>query len=336
MATPEPITIHVGTRRSALALKQVDMVTEWLQKAHPHLRVEVHAVSVAGDRDKTTPLPALGKGLWTTELESQLLSKELDVIVHCLKDMPTSLPEGCTIGAVAAREDPRDVAIFKDQQKHSKLADLPAGSIVGTSSVRRAAQLRRKYPGLVFKDVRGNIDTRLKKLETEDYDCIILAAAGMLRMGFDARIGQYLDADNGTLYAVGQGALALEARKDDDKILGVLQSIVDQPTMLATYAERSVMRTLEGGCSVPIGVETSWVESESGPKKLRLRAMVISLDGTNAIETERTEEVAALLQADNFGRKVAQDLIDKGARTILDVINQGRENNPAAVKVGDV
>ncbi len=347
MATSEPPPIRVGTRRSGLALKQTEIVIGILSKAHPHLKFEVKVLSVAGDRDKTTPLPALGKGVWTNELEAQLATGELDLVVHSLKDMPTVLPDGCVLGAVTTREDARDVVVFKDPQKHRKLSDLPDGSIVGTSSVRRAAQRRRWYPKLAFKDVRGNIDTRLKKVETEDYDCVILAAAGLLRMGFDDRIGQFLDSETeggGLLHAVGQGALGIEARKNDDRVLRLLQSAVDQPTMLATFAERSVMRTLEGGCSVPIGVETSWVDGDAeddgegeGPrkvKKLRLRAVVVSVDGTESVEAERTEEVMALLQADTFGQKVAQDLVDKGAQTILNRINQGREDNPAALKVG--
>lgn len=333
--TPQPVVIHVGTRRSGLALKQTEIVVNALQKAHPHAQFEVHPLSVAGDRDKTTPLPELGKGLWTSELEAQLVTKELDMIVHSLKDMPTTLPDGCVLGCVTAREDPRDVVVFRQADKYHKLADLPDGSIVGTSSVRRAAQLRRRYPGLKFKDVRGNIDTRLKKVETDEYDCTILAAAGLLRMGFDGRIGQYLESGTeggGLLHAVGQGALGIEVRRDDERVLGMLQSIIDLPTMLACFAERSLMRTLEGGCSVPIGVETSWVEPG---KKLGLRAVVVSLDGAEGVEAERTAEVATLAQADEFGVKIAQDLVEKGAQRILDVINTGRDGHTGALKLGN-
>ena len=347
-STP-PLMIRVGTRRSALALKQVDFVCAALKAAHPHVTFEVHAMATMGDRDKTTPLPELGKGLWTSELEAKLEAREIDMVVHCLKDMPTTLPEGCVLGCVTAREDPRDVVIFKQAHagKYKKLADLPAGAVVGTSSVRRAAQLRRRYPGLVFKDVRGNIDTRLRKVDEEGYDCIILAAAGLLRLNVGDRIAQYLDSSTeggGMLHAVGQGVLGLEVREGDERVLSILKAVEDTPAMMAGFAERSVMRTLEGGCSVPIGVETAWVDEggevagEGQPRRknrLRIRAMVISLDGTECVEGEMTEEVTSLVQADSLGKKMAQELVEKGAQKILDVINQGRSGTTGALKLGD-
>jgi hydroxymethylbilane synthase len=166
----EPFTIRIGTRRSPLALKQVDLVIAELQKVHKDITFEVCPIATMGDRDKTTPLPELGKGLWTNELEAQLGAKQVDFVVHCCKDMPTTLPEGCQLGCIMEREDPRDVVIFKKAHgdKYKKLGDLPQGAVVGTSSVRRAAQLRRNYPGLVFRDVRGNIDTRLRKVDEEE------------------------------------------------------------------------------------------------------------------------------------------------------------------------
>ncbi|KAK3945784.1 porphobilinogen deaminase, dipyromethane cofactor binding domain-containing protein [Diplogelasinospora grovesii] len=351
----EGYTIRVGTRRSALALKQAELVISSLSSAHPHVNFEVHAMATMGDRDKTTPLPEMGKGLWTSELEAKLVAKEVDIIVHSLKDMPTTLPSGCLLGCVTKREDPRDVVIFKEDKYKTlaELAELKEGAVVGTSSVRRAAQLRRRYPGLKFKDVRGNIDTRLKKLDDPEngLDCIILAAAGLLRMDFGDRIGQYLESSTeggGLLHAVGQGALGIECREDDERVLGLLKSIEHTPTMMAAFAERSVMRTLEGGCSVPIGVETSWVEGEDteeegegeskGGRKLRIRAIVVSLDGTEGVDGEKVEEVASLAQADSLGKKMAQELVDKGAQKILDVINNAREGHEGAgaVKVGDV
>lgn len=340
-----PKTINVGTRRSALALRQTELVIAALTRAHPHATFRVHTISTMGDRDKTTPLPALGKGLWTTELEASLLSRECDMIVHSLKDMPTTLPEGCVLGCVPAREDSRDVVVFSrahaDAGRYKTLRDLPEGSVVGTSSVRRAAQLKRFYPGLVFRDVRGNIDTRLRKCDEEGYDAIILAAAGLLRLDFGARIAQYLDSNTeggGLLHAVGQGGLGLEVRADDEEMKGMLKAIEDTPTMMACFAERSVMRTLEGGCSVPIGVETAWVEGEEGgekKKKLQLRAVVVSLDGQKAVDGERTQEVNSLAEAEALGKELAQKLAREGAQQILDDINKGRDSG-AAVKVGDV
>lgn len=337
-APPAPITINVGTRRSALALKQAELVVSALQSAYPGITFAVHGMATAGDRDKTTPLPNLGKGLWTSELEAKLTAGEFDLVVHSLKDMPTTLPAGCALGGVTAREDPRDVVVFRgssDVQGESKrprvLADLPPGSVVGTSSVRRAAQLRHRYSGLAFRDIRGNIDTRLKKLDAADspYDCIVLAAAGLLRMGLGGRIAQYLEwATAGGGHAVGQGAMGIEVREGDERVLSLLRSIEDRPTTLACVAERSVMRALEGGCSVPVGVETSW----EGNGKLRLRATVVSLDGQEAVDGDEVGEVSTLEEADGFGKRVARGLVDKGAQKILDVINANRVTTAPVVK----
>ncbi|KAK4114578.1 porphobilinogen deaminase [Canariomyces notabilis] len=338
MSSPKPFTVRIGTRRSALALRQTDLIMEALKRAHPHLTFEVHAMATMGDRDKTTPLPALGKGLWTSELEAKLASREVDVIVHCLKDMPTTLPEGMVLGVVTEREDPRDVVVFSARHagRYERLADLPDGAIIGTSSVRRAAQLRRRYPRLVFRDVRGNIETRLRKCDEEDYDAIILAAAGLLRMNYGERIAQFLDSGTeggGLLHAVGQGALGLEVREGDQTMLELLEAVRHVPTEIACYAERSVMRTLEGGCSVPIGVETAWVE-EDGKKKLRLRAVVVSLDGNSAVDGESVQEVTSLREAEDMGKRLAEKLASIGAQKILDEINKGRESG-AALKVSD-
>jgi hydroxymethylbilane synthase len=340
MATPTPLTIKIGTRRSALAMRQTELVIAGLQRAHPHVSFEINAMATMGDRDKTTPLPELGKGLWTSELEAKLMSREVDVIVHSLKDMPTTLPPGCSLSCITAREDPRDVVIFNAAHEKAGrvkgLKDLPEGAVVGTSSVRRAAQLKRVYPGLVFRDVRGNIETRLKKCDEEGFDAIILAAAGLLRLNFGQRIAQYLDSTTeggGLLHAVGQGALGLEVRDEDEQMKELLKAIVDTPTMVACFAERAVMRKLEGGCSVPIGVETEWVEEE-GKKKLRLRAVVVSLDGSRAVEGERTQEISSLAEAEAMGKELATKLAGEGAQQILDEINKGRASG-AAVKVGD-
>ncbi|OLN82138.1 Porphobilinogen deaminase [Colletotrichum chlorophyti] len=327
--------IHVGTRKSALAMKQSEIVVEGLSKARPDMKFEIHGMQTLGDKDQITALYNFGgKGLWTNELEAKLVAKELDIIVHSLKDMPTTLPDGCVLGCVTKREDPRDVVVFKagvaDKHGWKTIADLPDGSVIGTSSVRRIAQLKRRYPGLKFADVRGNIETRLRKLDDPEgpFQAIILAAAGLLRMNYGARISQYLESESGgTLHAVGQGALGIEARSDDERVLSVLKEIEDRPTMLACVAERTVMRTLEGGCSVPIGVETSWVEDG---EKLRLKATVVHVDGTHGVDAERTEVIKTAEEADAFGKLVAQDLVDRGAQKILDDINQVRPGNQPA------
>lgn len=331
-------TVHIGTRRSALALRQVELVIASLQPHHPNIHFQVHALATLGDKNQTASLPSLGKGLWTNELEAKLFSNEVDFIVHCLKDVPTTLPEGGKIGVVTEREDPRDVVVMKkkwaEEGKYKTLADLPEGAIVGTSSVRRAAQLRRRYPGLVFKDVRGNIETRMRKCDEEDYDCIILAAAGLLRMGYDARIAQWLDSTTeggGMLHAVGQGALAMEIREGDGKTLEIIKPLCHEKTMLATFAERAVMRSLEGGCSVPIGVETKWV----GEDKLQLKATVVSLDGKESVDGQSVEVIKTIEEAEKMGKELAEDLAKRGAQKILDFVNQGRASG-GALKVGDL
>lgn len=245
--------------------------------------------------------------------------------MHCLKDMPTQLPPKCVIGGIMEREDPRDVVVMKAGLAYKTLADLPEGAVVGTSSVRRSAQVKRLYPKLAFKDVRGNVGTRLAKLDDDanGYSCLVLAAAGMLRLNLGGRITQYLDSkttEGGMLYAVGQGALAIEVREGDEKVLSVIEKLNDRDSSLAGTAERSLMRTLEGGCSVPIGVESTWIETG----KLLMKAIVVSLDGKQSVEAQRLDEILTLEDADQFGWKLAQDLVEKGAATILEAINLNR------------
>ncbi|KAI0009051.1 porphobilinogen deaminase [Xylariaceae sp. FL0662B] len=327
-STAKP-TIRVGTRKSALALKQADLVVTALQQLHPDINFEIKGMHSTADKDKITALYKFGgKGLWTNELEAELVAGALDLIVHSLKDMPTALPAGCALACVAPREDPRDVVVVKRalRDRYKSLADLPDGAVVGTSSVRRMAQIRRRFPKLQFRDVRGNIDSRLKKLDADDgeYAVLILAAAGLLRMGLEDRISQYLESSTeggGMLHAVGQGGLGIEARADDQQTLDLLKPFESVDTMLACEAERSVMRTLEGGCSIPIGVETQWL----GDNKLRLTATVVSVDGTEAADAEKIEEIKSREEAVEFGKRVAQQLTDNGAQKILDVINAERE-----------
>lgn len=318
--------INVGTRKSPLAMAQANIVVAALQPLFPAYSFPIHGMTTTGDRDQNTALYNFGgKGLWTSQLEERLVNRELDMVVHCLKDMPTTLPPGCVLGCITDREDARDTLIIKkalvDKHGWKTLADLPAGSVVGTSSVRRIAQLARRYPALKFKDHRGNIQTRLQKLDDDpELTAIILAAAGLLRMDLGHHISQYLDVDNGgILHAVGQGALAIECREGDERVLAVLRQLEDEQTMLACEVERSLMRTLEGGCSVPIGVETHWVQG-----KLRVRATVVDVSGTNGVDTEATEDITTRVAADEFGKRLALDLVSKGADKILDVITSVR------------
>lgn len=302
------------------------MVLADLKKAHPDVSYEIHAMSTMGDKNQTTALHEFGaKSLWTHELEAQLLEGKLDLIVHCLKDMPTQLPPKCVIGCIMAREDPRDCVVMKAGLQYKSLLELPEGAVVGTSSVRRSAQIKRLYPKLKFKDVRGNVGTRLNKLDAEDgeYSCLILAAAGIIRMDWGARITQYLDSKTeggGMLHAVGQGALAIEIREGDERVMKLLSSLSNPTSTFAGLAERSLMRTLEGGCSVPIGVETTWIEKG----KLLMKAIVVSLDGAESVEAERLDEVLSEKDADEFGWNLSQDLVKKGADKILKAINLNR------------
>ncbi|KAH7067366.1 porphobilinogen deaminase, dipyromethane cofactor binding domain-containing protein [Paraphoma chrysanthemicola] len=346
--------INIGTRNSTLAQIQARAVASALKSAHPDRTYNVCPVMVQGDRDKITPLQQLSQGenaksLWTGELESMLETGELDMIVHCLKDMPTQLPDNLTLGAILDREDPRDALIISPRlPKDTTLATLPQGATIGTSSVRRAAQLRKIYPHLQYADLRGNVGTRLGKLDAEDsqYSAIILAAAGLKRMGLDNRISQYLSSSvGGMLHAVGQGALAIEIRKEDTAIQALLDKVQDERSTRACSAERALLRALEGGCSVPIGVETSWrggkglavgaqpardydkhgnaveePEPSLDDQELVMKTLVVSVDGTESVEHEAVRKVRSTEEAEEMGREVAKILIEKGASKILEKI----------------
>jgi hydroxymethylbilane synthase len=307
------------------------MIATALQYLYPDHTFPVQPMSTAGDLNKVTPLYQFdAKALWTRELEVALLEGEIDMIVHSLKDMPTTLPEGCALGAITEREDPRDAVVVKAGLNYKGLDELPEGSVIGTSSVRRIAQLRRAYPHLHYADVRGNVDTRLKKLDhsTEpNYSAIILAEAGLARMELNHRSTCLLSSPI-LLHAVGQGSLGIEIRAGDDKTMELLRPLNHRESRLRCLAERSLMRALEGGCSVPIGVETSL---EQGGKTLQLKAVVVTVDGERAVHGEGRvtfeeveEEDAA---ADKLGLQVAGDLLGRGAQKLLDAIRFQKEDH---------
>ena len=260
-------TFRIGTRRSHLALVQTDEVIKALRAAWPNAshKYEVCPMSSTADNDQRTALYKFNeKALWTQELEVELAEGRIDFIVHSLKDMPTQLPHGLELGCVTSRADARDALVVKigSEGKYRNLAELPEGAVVGTSSLRRIALLKRHYPHLKFADVRGNIGTRLAKLDNPDgqFDAIVIAVAGLARIGMENRITQYLSKnDGGMLHAVGQGALGIETRSDDQRVEALLKAISCQRSTRQALAERSLLRTLEGGCSVPIGVETEWL-----------------------------------------------------------------------------
>lgn len=304
--------IRIGSRKSQLALVQTHWVQGELQRAYGDRAFEVVTMSTQGDQILDVALAKIGdKGLFTKELEDAMLSGAVDFAVHSLKDLPTNLPQGLALGAVTEREDPSDAVVFHGRHQHKNLEHLPDGAVIGTSSLRRLAQLRHHYPHLAFKDVRGNLNTRLAKLDQGEYDALILAAAGLQRLGMPERIDQILDPEI-CLHAVGQGALGIECRDQDGEILGLFAPISHEPTTVRCWAERSFLRELEGGCQVPIGVNSK-IEGD----RLTLKGMVASLDGTRLIKAEITDSQD---QAEAIGVALARQLKAEGAQEILDQI----------------
>ncbi|MGK7919561.1 MAG: hydroxymethylbilane synthase [Trichodesmium sp.] len=305
-------TVRIGSRKSQLALVQTYWVQEELQKNFPDITFEVETMSTQGDKILDVPLAKIGdKGLFTKELEVGMLDKKTDLAVHSLKDLPTNLPEGLMLGCVTERENPADALVVHEKFKDKQLETLPEGAVIGTSSLRRLAQLRHHYPHLEFKDVRGNLNTRLAKLDAGEYDAIILAFAGLHRLGMGDRIHQVIPPEV-SLHAVGQGALGIECREGDTKILDLLKSLEHTTTAQRCYAERAFLRELEGGCQVPIGVNTQ-IEGE----QLTLTGLVASLDGKKLV---KDVVIGAAADAEQIGIELAKKLREQGAQEILDAI----------------
>jgi hydroxymethylbilane synthase len=304
-------TLRIASRGSQLALWQSRAVEAALRAADPSLQVSIDTVRTLGDRILDVPLAKIGdKGLFTKELDEALLRGDADLAVHSLKDVPTRLPDGLMLAAVTEREDPRDVVIGREGVS-AGLHQLPAGARVGTSSLRRRAQLRAARPDLDVRDLRGNLNTRLAKLDAGDYDAIVLAAAGVLRLGWADRITAYLDAPD-WLPAVGQGALAVVARGDSADVADRLRIIHHADTAAATTAERAFLAALEGGCQIPIGALGSVVGD-----RLILRGLVADLEGERIL---RAEESGSVDDPAAVGRRLADALVAQGAREILDHI----------------
>ena len=305
-------TVRIGSRKSQLALVQTYWVQEELQKNFPDITFEVHTMSTQGDKILDVALAKIGdKGLFTKELELGMLQNETDLAVHSLKDLPTNLPEGLVLGCVTERENPADALVVHEKLKDKQLETLPEGAVIGTSSLRRLAQLRYHFPHLEFKDVRGNLNTRLAKLDAGEYDALILAFAGLHRLGMSDRIHQIIPPEI-SLHAVGQGALGIECRAGDNNILNLLKSLEHTATAQRCYAERAFLRELEGGCQVPIGVNTQ-IEGE----QLTLTGLVASLDGKKLVKDIVT---GATADAEQIGIELAQKLRKQGAQEILDQI----------------
>jgi hydroxymethylbilane synthase len=310
-----PRTIRIGSRKSQLALVQTYWVQQELQKHFPDRTFEVETMSTQGDIILDVALAKIGdKGLFTKELEVGMLEKRTDLAVHSLKDLPTNLPEGLMLGCVTKRVDPADALVVHEKHKDKQLDTLPEGSVIGTSSLRRLAQLRHHFPYFVFKDVRGNVNTRLAKLDSGEYDAIILAVAGLQRLDMSDRIHQTIPAEI-SLHAVGQGALGIECRTDDPEILEIIKVLEDAETRDRCFAERSFLRELEGGCQVPIGVNTSIEENT-----LTLTGIVSSLDGQRLVKDSVSGPAET---ADQLGKILADRLRDEGAGEILAEILAG-------------
>ena len=304
--------LKIASRRSKLAMVQSLWVKEQLEKNIPDLEVSIEAMATQGDKILDVALAKIGdKGLFTKELEAQMLLGQADIAVHSLKDLPTNLPEGLTLGCITRREDPSDALVVNKKNAFYQLETLPPGSIVGTSSLRRLAQLRYKFPHLNFKDIRGNVITRIEKLDSGKFDCIILAAAGLKRLGFESRIHQIIPNEI-SLHAVGQGALGIECKSDDKDVLKIINILEDRVTSQRCLAERAFLRELEGGCQVPIGVN-SIIEND----KLNLTGMVASIDGNKLIKDISIGNVNA---PEEVGKKLAEKLIKQGADKILSEI----------------
>jgi hydroxymethylbilane synthase len=298
--------VRIGTRGSILAMWQARAVEKMLVGQHPELEVEVVVVKTLGDNIQDVPLSQLpGKAFFTKEIEDALSEKRIDLAVHSGKDVPTALPDGLVLAGFVKRHRPHDAWICN--AGHSPL-ELPSGSVVGTSSIRRRALVSHLRPDLKILDLRGNVDTRLRKLDNGDYDAIILAAAGLDRLELEGRITQLLSLDDFPP-AVCQGAIALEIRETDSDLLALLKPLVDKTTTVAATAERSLLRTLEGGCQVPLGA----IAQISGDV-LSLRASIVAPDGTLRVD-DAIE--APCERAEQAGQELATRLLASGGNQIL-------------------
>ena len=302
--------VVIGSRGSALALWQANWAKRKLASAYPDLSIEIEVIKTEGDRLSETPLSHIGgKEVWTKEIEHALLSGSIDLAVHSLKDLLTRLPEGLVLGAISAREDVRDVLVSKNNRV---FWDLPEGATVATSSLRRQAQLKHVRPDLNFVAIRGNVDTRVKKLETENLDGIILAAAGLKRLGLGDRIADFIDPDI-CLPAPGQAALGIEIREGDQRITDLVGVLNCAETQQAVTAERAMLAALGGDCSVPIGGYAA--VDKASIDVLLLSGVVATPDGRQVISKRGEGQVSS---PEQLGMRVARGLLKQGARDILD------------------
>ncbi|HNX92050.1 MAG TPA: hydroxymethylbilane synthase [Syntrophomonas sp.] len=301
--------LRLGTRGSKLALWQAEYVARELSSRLAGVDIQIITIKTKGDKILDVPLAQIGdKGLFTREIENELLDGTIDLAVHSMKDLPSLLGEGLCLGAVMPREDPHDVFI---STRHQSLASLPAGATIGTSSLRRAAQLKKIRPDIKLVNMRGNVETRIRKMEEQELDGIILAYAGVKRLGYENFIKEII-AEEDILPAVGQGAVAIELRADDKETYRLVQTINDHDTWLETTAERAFLARLEGGCQVPIACLAKKEEHH-----LKINGLVASLDGSRVYKASLEcgfDDVAS------NGRQLAEQLLARGAGQILDEI----------------
>ena len=302
-------TLKIATRQSPLALWQANYVKDRLQQLYPNFTIELVPMVTKGDVILDSPLAKIGgKGLFVKELENALLNKEADIAVHSMKDVPMQFPEGLGLAVICQREDPRDAFV---SHSYRTFAELPQGAVVGTSSLRRQCQLKALRPDLDIRSLRGNVGTRLSKLDNGDYDAIILASAGLIRLGLADRIASFIDVEQ-SLPAVGQGAVGIECRTDDMQVQALLAPLADAETTYCVRAERAMNNHLQGGCQVPIG---GYAVLQQG--QLYLRALVGDIDGSRII---RAEGKSAVENAEVLGVKIAEQLLAQGADKILQAI----------------
>ena len=309
MSSAMKARLKIGTRQSLLALWQSEYVAGLLRKEYPECEVVLEKIVTKGDKILDVPLAKIGgKGLFTKEIEAELLNGGIDIAVHSLKDMPTVLPQGLCLTAITKRADVGDAFV---SNKYNSFNELPEGAVVGTSSLRRRAQLLAFRPDLKVVDLRGNVNTRLRKLDEGSMDAIILAAAGLERLGYTERIKEHLP-KSVCLPAVGQGALAVECRASDTELRAMLAFLNDEPTQLATDAERAFLGLVEGGCQVPIGVHAT-IENNV----ISIEAVIASLDGSTVIRRSIRGSAA---EAKALGRKLGEEMLERGGREILAAI----------------
>jgi len=308
--TTPPSRLVIASRESALAMWQAEHIRDRLRQLYPQTEVSILGMTTQGDQILEVTLSKIGgKGLFVKELETALEDGRADLAVHSLKDVPMHLPEGFVLAAIGEREDPHDAFV---SGKYENLASLPAGSIVGTSSLRRESQLRERFPHLKIEPLRGNVQTRLRKLDEGQYSAIILAAAGLKRLGLGDRIRALITSED-SLPAVGQGALGIECRADRQDVIALLQPLHHPDTAACVTAERAMSRALAGSCQVPLG---GFAEVRGG--RLRMRGFVASPDGKRVVRAELTDDIS---DPESLGNRVADALRAQGAEEILAAIN---------------